>query len=139
MQTATECEHDRRHFGSRVGMRKIAANGAAIADLRMRNDRQRFGDERQFGLRHRIALEAAIARERADAQAVAAIADAGKLFDRIDVDEHGRLCQPEVHGRHQALPAGQETRLVAMFGLQRQGLLERAGSDVAERRRFHNT
>ena len=61
-------------------MRKIAADGAAIADLRMRDDRQRFGDERQFDLRHRIALEAAIARQRADAQAIAAIPDAGKLF-----------------------------------------------------------
>ena len=139
VQTAAEREHDRRHFGSRIGMRKIAADGAAIADLRMRDDRQRFGDERQFDLRHRIALEAAIARQRADAQAIAAIPDAGKLFQRIDVDQHGRLRQTEVHGRHQALPAGQEARLVAMFGLQRQGLLERAGSDVAERRGFHNT
>ena len=48
VQTAAEREHDRRHFGSRIGMREIAADGAAIADLRMRDDRQRFGDERQF-------------------------------------------------------------------------------------------
>ena len=80
-QPAAEREHDRRHFRSRIGMRKIAADGAAIADLRMRDVRQRLGNERQVGCGRRIALEAAIARQRADAQTVRAVLpDAGKLL-----------------------------------------------------------
>ena len=38
-------------------MGQIAADGAAIADLRVRDVRQRLMHERQFGARHRIALE----------------------------------------------------------------------------------
>ena len=137
-QAAAEREHDGRHFRSRIGMREIAADGAAVADLRMRDVRQRFVDQRQFALRHRIALEAAVARQRADAQAVAgAVIHAGKLVERIDIDQHGRLGQPEIHCRDKALTAGQEARLVAVFGLQLQGLLDGPGGNIAERRGFH--
>ena len=68
---AAEREHDGRHFGGRIGMREVAADGAAVADLRMRDVRQRLVDERQVARGGGVALEVAIARQRTDAQAFA--------------------------------------------------------------------
>ena len=100
--------------------------------------RQRFVDERQFALDRGIALETAIARHRADAEPIGgAIPDAGKLAQPIDIDQQSRLRQPEIHRRNKALTARQEARLVAMFGFQRQGLLDGPGGDVAKGRGFH--
>jgi hypothetical protein len=47
------------------------------------------------------------------------------------------LRQPKIHCRNKALAARQKMRLVAVFGLQLQGLFEGPGGDVPEGRRFH--
>ena len=119
-------------------MREVAADGAAIADLRMRDVRQRLVDERQVARGGGVALQAAIAGQRADAQASRAIRrDPGAIGQRVDVDQHCRLRQPEIHCRNKTLAAGEKSRFIAMFGLQLQGLIEAAGGDVVEGRRFH--
>ena len=48
-------------------MGEIAADGAAIADLRVRDVRQSLVDQRQVPRDRRIALEDAVAGQRADA------------------------------------------------------------------------
>ena len=53
-------DRDRRQFGGRIGMRQVAADGAAIADLRMGDMRQRVGEQRT-GLQ-KIAVRARSAR-----------------------------------------------------------------------------
>src|SRR5258708_18118041 len=60
-----------------------------------------------------------------------------KLRQGIDMDQNCRLGQPEIHGRHETLAAGEKTRLFAIFGLQRQGLLEGARGNVPEGGGFH--
>ena len=122
-------------FGSRIGMRKIAADGAANCYCGCAMTGSTFGDERQFDWRHRIALEAAIACQRADAQAITAIADAGKLLDRIDVDQHGGLCQRKFMAAPGPPARKRASSPCSAFDA---GLLERAGSDVTEGRGFHN-
>ena len=39
--------------------------------------------------------------------------DVGQFGDAVEVDQHRRLGQPKVHGRDQALPAGQDLGVVA--------------------------
>ena len=86
----------------------------------------------------RIAFEVAVTRQRTDAQPLCRpVADPGKLLQRIDVDQHRRLRQPEIHCRNKTLTAGEKTRFVAVFGLQLQGLLDGSGGDVLERRWLH--
>jgi hypothetical protein len=86
-----------------------------------------------------IALETAIARHRADAEPIGgAIPDPGQFAQPIDVDQQSRLGQPEIHRRYKALTAGQEARLVAVFGFQRQGLLDGLGGDVTKGRGLHS-
>ena len=62
--------NNRRHFGCRIGMREIAADGPAIADLRVRDMGQSFVDEWQVSRCRGIALEIPVARQRSDAHAV---------------------------------------------------------------------
>ena len=119
-------------------MRQVATDGSAIADLRVRDMRQRLVDERQVARRGGVALEAPIAGERTDTQASCAVLlHPGALGQRIDVDQQRRLRQPEIHCRNKALAAGKEPPLVAMFGLELQGLLKGAGGDVPEGRGLH--
>ena len=119
-------------------MRKIAANGSAIADLRVRNMRQRFGDKRHTVRDRRIALQSPVARERTNAHVVArTILQTGKCRKRVNVNEHRRLGQPEIHRWNKALTAGQKTRFVAMLGFERQSLLDALSGNIAKRRWFH--
>ena len=47
-----------------------------------------------------------VPRERADDELAALDPDVGKAGHAVDVDENGGLHEPQVHHRHQALPAG---------------------------------
>ena len=119
-QLAGERQDDSRHFRGGVGVRQIAANGSAIANLRVRDVGQRFMDQGQVACGCRIAFELAVACERADADAVRQrrFLHSRKLRQRIDIDQHGRLREPKIHCRNKALTARQKMRLVAVFGLQ---------------------
>ena len=68
-----ERQHDRRQFRCRIGVGKVATQRAAVADLRMRDMRQRFADQRQTIGDQRIALKRAVAGERADPQRMAVL------------------------------------------------------------------
>ena len=68
-----------------------------------------------------VALEIAVAGQRTDADTLAAgLIDTGQVIETVDVDQHGRPRQAEVHGRNQALAAGKKPGFVAIFGFERQ-------------------
>src|ERR1700724_2321710 len=119
-------------------MREVAADCATVADLRMRDVRQCFRNKRQISCRRRIALQVPIACQGANVQAFRLGSPGSReLRQGIDIDQNRRLGQPKIHGRDETLAAGEKTRLLAIFGLQRQGLLERASGNVPEWRGFH--
>ena len=47
MKTGVERKHDRRELGRGIGMREVAAECAAVADLRMGDVRHRLEEERR--------------------------------------------------------------------------------------------
>ena len=58
--------------------------------------------------------------------------------DAVDVDEMRRLGEPERHGRHQALAAGQHAAVLGGdFGEQGDRLVDGFRRVIAERRRLH--
>ncbi len=58
--------------------------------------------------------------------------------DAVDVDQMRRLGEPERHGRHQALAAGQHAAVLRRdLGEQRDGLIDGFRRVVAKRRRLH--
>lgn len=80
--------------------------------------RQRLAHEWQVPRGCGVALEAAVTGHRADTHlSTGAVAHADKLDERIDVDQHGRLRQPEIHRRNKTLPAREKSRFIAVFGL----------------------
>ena len=64
--------------------------------------------------------------------------EAVERLDAIDVDEMGGLGEPERHGRHQALAAGQHAAVLrGDFGEQRHRLIDGFRRVIAKRRRLH--
>ena len=63
-------------------------------------------------------------------------ADGVELGDPVDVDDRPRRGQAQVERGHQALAAGQESR-IGMLAQQRDGMLHRASLRIGERRGLH--
>ena len=118
-------------------MGEVAAERAAVADRRMREVRHRRRDQRQVPRDLGRAHQLDVARQRADAHRPVGDRDALQLGEAADVDEELRREKPQVQRRDEALPAGQDLRLVAMPAQERQRLAERARADVVESRRLH--
>ncbi len=83
-------------------------------------------------------VEGGMAHPGADGQRLAVALDLVEALDRVDVDQMGRLGEPEGHDRHQALAAGQHPAVFAGHLRQdRQRLVERAWHMVDEGRGLH--
>ena len=73
----------------------------------------------------------------ADLDGLAEIADDIERGDPRNIDQHAGIDQPQIEHRDQRLAAGENARIVAVFGEQRQRLLDRIGPHVIERPWFH--
>src|ERR1700683_511391 len=119
-------------------MGQVAADGAAIADLRMRNMRQRLVHERQVARCGRIALKLPIPGQRTDPQSSRWRALHTRAHRQwINVDQYLRLGESEIERRNKTLAARQEASVLAIFGFERQSLLQRTGCYVFKWRGLH--
>ncbi len=118
-------------------MRQAASDGPAVADLRMGDKGDGFGQEGRRRGHARVVLERSLAGHGAEMEAVGLAADFIQAGDPIEVDEQGRLRDAEVHRRHETLAAGQVLGLRSALpgGVQR--LFQGPRDDVVERRRLH--
>jgi hypothetical protein len=131
-------QHHRGQLGRGVGVGHAAAHGAAVADLHVRDAGQGLVEQRRALGHQRALLGRALARGGADAHAAGrARLDERQPGHAVDVDQRGRLGQAEVHGRHQALAAGQDLALVAVLGQEVERLGQAARTVVRERDGFH--
>ena len=128
-----------RNFRARIGVGDRAAHRALVAGLEMADEGQGGGEQRKLFLQVRPGQQLVLCHRGADLDCVAEIADVPQFGDPRDVDQHRRVGQPQVHHRHQRLPAGEDARLVAMLGEQRHRLIHRVGPHVIERARLHRT
>jgi hypothetical protein len=78
-----------------------------------------------------------VAHQGAQHQPAAPLTHLGKTGNVIDVDQHGWLDQAEIHHRQQALPTGDDLRLVPRRGQRLHGVRHAVGPDIIERRRLH--
>ena len=79
----------------------------------MPDERHDVGEQRHRRTNDRIALKDALAGGGADCDALVLTAHEGKLAYAGDVDEPFRAREPHGHERHEALPAGDDSRVVA--------------------------
>ena len=106
-----------------VGVGHAPAKGAAVADLLVRDVGRDLAEQRRAGGHQRVELDGAVPRHRADRQAPVRLRpDESQVGDAVQIHQHRRLCQPEVHGWDQALPTRQHLRIEAVLRQQRQRL-----------------
>jgi hypothetical protein len=130
-------EHHGRPVGRRIGVRQAAADRALVSDLNVADLRRRFGEQRALRGEDRRRAQLRMRRHRADDDEAVLFGDAAQLRDAGEIDDHARLREPQPHGRHETVPAGQDARLVPESRQQRQGFSERRGAMVVEGCRDH--
>ena len=118
-------------------MRHAAADGAAVADLVMRDMRDRRLQQRMRGRKPRVVQDVAPAHHGAEADAVGADPDLSQFFQLAQVDQQLRRGDAERQHRHQALAAGDHLGVAVLRGEQLHGFGERGRAGVVERRQFH--
>jgi hypothetical protein len=118
---------DRREVLGRVGLAERTADRPAVANdgvgdhlLRLAKQRKVLGQ--QLGVE-----EIDVPGERPDPDLAVLLADVGELVEVVDVDQVLGLCEPQLHHRQQAVPAGDDPRPGA-------ALLERCDGAVDARR-----
>ena len=120
-----------------VGVRERAADGTAVADLRVADLAGGVGEERGVLLHERVRLDRAMGREGADGEMVAAVVHVGQVVEPADVDDDRRVGEAELHHRQERVTARHQLRLVAVLGERGEGGVGRVGPDVVERNRDH--
>ena len=137
LESRIEREHHRRQLGRRISVREAASDRAAVANRRMRDERHRLGDEWQLARDQGAALYRPLARHAADSNGALRILYVGQIIETVQVDEHGRRCQTEIHGWYQALPTRQRLGVAGMLCKERQCLLDCPRAKVFERSWLH--
>jgi tetratricopeptide (TPR) repeat protein len=94
---------------------KAAAERSAIADGSVRDMGHGLGDQRRVLRYQLVTLHLDVARHGAYAKHIALEFDAREAFDRIDIDQDCGRAQTHIERWHQALPAHQDPRPLAVF------------------------
>ena len=125
---------DARHFGGGIGMRDAAADGAAIANLIMRDMLDGRDQERMRLAQSRVVEDVAPAHHGAERDAVIRDLDLPQLGELAQIDQQRRRGDAERQHRHQALAAGQRLGLAVVRGEQRNRFGDRGRAGVFEGR-----
>ena len=97
-------------------MSQAAPHGTAIADLRMANPLDSGREYRTLLAQGGRTLDCALAGHCANGHAASAGADVGQLRHAVEIDQGGRLSQPEGKEWNKALPTGEEFGVAAKAG-----------------------
>jgi hypothetical protein len=101
--------HDRRGvIGGRVVVRYGTADRAAMAHGRVADGADHLGEGRDGGLHHVGFGHLVMAGEGADDERIAGARDAPQLADPVQVDQHGRGGEAELHRGQERVAAGEE-------------------------------
>ncbi len=91
-----------------------AADGAAVAHMRIADELGHLGKSRN-GLLHLGGIgDLRMFHHGADGDRVAGALDAAKLRDLAEIDQVGGACEPQLHGRQQRMPAGEELGVLGL-------------------------
>ena len=89
-----EREQARGQVGGRVAVGDRAADRAAVTHLRVADLGRRGREQRRLLAHERVGREVVVARERADRERVAVVADVAQLREPPHVDEQRRAARP---------------------------------------------
>ena len=127
-----------RQVRGRVRMGDAPPHGAPVPYLQVADDRGGVGQRRNHaphGFRRR---HLGVGGEGAHHQGAPIRPDAAQARYPAQVDEGIGLGQPELHGRKQAVPPGQDLGVLAVFLQEVEGLVQGPGRVVSEASRMHD-
>jgi hypothetical protein len=107
---AVASHRDPGQFGRRIGMGEAAADRAAVANLVMRDMRDRLPQQRVRRGEPRVGLDVAPRHPGAEPDTLRTDGDAPQPGKPPQIDQKGRGRQAEIQYRHQALAAGDRHR-----------------------------
>ena len=131
MHGRAEQDQHGRQVGARVGVGDVAADRAAVADLRVADVAGRFGQHRTVGREHVGRRDVGVGRQRADADRAVRLGDALQFVEPADVDDDGRLREAQLHHRDQAVAAGHQLGVFVLLQ-QAESFIDRSGAAVIE-------
>ncbi len=99
-----------------IGMREASTHGASVANREVRNERHRFVEKRCREAHERTAFNVTLTGQPTQNKLPFFLFDVRELANLIDIDEHGRSRETEVHCRNQTLPARKRFGLITVFG-----------------------
>ena len=99
---------------ARVAMGDVAANGAAVANLRVSDQQRRFDQQGQVFLQQGGGNQLVLRGHRANADDAAAFADAAQFGNAVDINQHAGLGKAQLHHGQQAVAASEQLGVVAM-------------------------
>ena len=129
-----EREDRRRIVRGGIGVGHAPADGAPVPHLHVADHGGNLGQQRALRLEHGAVLDGVVGRQRADRDLLAVGLDPVQPADPADVDDDLRLRQPELHDRKEAVPPGQELRIVPVLLEQTDRLADGLRREVLERR-----
>jgi len=132
-----ERQRYRTVVAARIGFHQAAADGAAVAHLKVADLARRLAQHRQLRRDQRRFLDFHVAGHGADAKLAAVFANVTQVRNAMDVDQIFGPGEAEFHHRHQTLAAGQELGVVAVAAQQLDGVVDSVGSQIFEASRIH--
>ena len=124
-------------FRARVRMCDRPAYRPAVADLKVCDVRKRLPQQGHFIAEPGAPFDARLGGGRADGERTVGDARIGELRRTRNVDEHPGLGQSHVEHRHERLPAGENSRILAGLGQHFERLVGAVGAHVIERGGLH--
>ncbi len=120
-------------------MGKAAADRAAIADLVMRNVRNRGLEQRMRRIEPFVVFDVAPTHHGAQRDAFRRNPDAAQIGELAKVDQQGRLGKAEREHRDEALAAGDRLGVTVTRRQELNGFGERRRACIVEGRQFHDS
>ena len=131
-------QQHRRVVGRRIRVREAPAEGAPIPHLRVSDRRRRVRHDGTLVAQHGGGGDVVMHGAGPYLNHAITLPNPGEAGNPRDVDDRGRLVQPQLHQRDQTVPAGNQLAGSAGRSKFRQGVVDRSRTLVLEGGRNHD-
>src|SRR5579864_8795460 len=129
-------EEDSSPVSAGVGFGERAPDGAAIADLNVRNARRAVVQDGKPHTHGRV-LNLGVSSQSAKAHGAVLLIDVARARNKVQIDQVARIRETQLHERNQALAAGEHLGIIAELRKHGGSFRQRARTMIMKRSRIH--
>src|SRR5262249_4908719 len=118
-----ERDENQGKLSAGIGEREASAHGPTVAHGAMRDVPDRFGEQRETRLYVPGVLKRHVSSERAKFDSDLVRVQESEFANAVDIDQHRRAHDSEIHHRHQTLASRQQARFAAVLAQDRDQFL----------------